>query len=325
MAIAGAASANSFQGVTASTLAAVPDRNGGRAGTVPGVYEGFEPVTVEVGEARIAAVRGGAGPPVLMLHGFPQTKAMWHAVAPELARTHTVVAADLRGYGDSSRPPAGTDHAGYAFRAMAADQVALMRRLGHDRFAVVGHDRGARTAHRMALDHPAAVQRVAVLDILPTLHVYENVDRRLATAYYHWFFFIQPAPVPETLIGGAPTFYLHTLLGGWGGSLDAFAPEALADYERCFADPEARHAMLEDYRAGASIDLQHDRADLGRRVEVPMLVLWGANSVVGGSGDVLGVWRERGADVRGRAIDAGHYLAEEQPGQTLTELGEFLG
>ena len=289
------------------------------------MYEGFERLTVDVGEARIAAVRGGEGAPVLLLHGFPQTKAMWHVVAPELTRTHTVVAADLRGYGDSSRPPADDDHSGYAFRTMAADQVELMRALGHDRFALVGHDRGARVAHRMALDHPAVVERVALLDILPTLHVYENVDRRVATAYYHWFFFIQPAPLPETLIAADPTFYLHSLLGAWGNALEAFAPTALADYARGFADPQARHAMMEDYRAAASIDLEHDRADLHRRVEVPMLVVWGSRSVVGGSGDVLGIWRERAVDLRGRAVEAGHYLAEERPGETFTELADFLG
>ncbi|MGQ0574303.1 MAG: alpha/beta hydrolase [Pseudonocardia sp.] len=283
------------------------------------MYAGFERFTVDVGDARIAAVRGGQGPPLLLLHGFPQTKAMWHEVAPELARTHTVVAADLRGYGDSSRP------GDYSFRAMAADQVALMRGLGFERFAVVGHDRGARTAHRMALDHPGAVERVAVLDILPTLHVYSTVDRRVATAYYHWFFFIQPEPLPETLIGADPGFYLRTLLGGWGSGLDAFAPEALADYERCFADADARHAMMEDYRAGASVDLEHDRADLATPVAAPMLVLWGARSIVGGSGDVLGIWRERAADVRGQAVDAGHFLVEERPAETVAALAAFLG
>jgi len=289
------------------------------------VYEGFERVSVDTGAARIAAVHGGEGPPLLLLHGFPQTKAMWHTIAPQLARTHTVVAADLRGYGDSSRPPAGDDHSGYSFRAMAADQVRLMRELGHDRFAVVGHDRGARVTHRMALDHPDAVERAAVLDVLPTLHVYDNVDRRLATAYYHWFFFIQPEPLPETLIGADPLYYLHALLGGWGSDLGVYAPQALADYERCFTDADARHAMLEDYRAGASIDLEHDRADLDRRVEAPLLVLWGARGVVGGSGDVLGVWRERAAEVRGSAVDAGHFLVEERPAQTLAELAAFLG
>jgi haloacetate dehalogenase len=289
------------------------------------VFAGFTTTRVDTGTATINAVHGGSGPPVLLLHGFPQTHAMWHRLAPELANEHTVVAADLRGYGDSSRPPSGDDHAAYAFRAMAADQVALMRELGHERFAVVGHDRGARVAHRMALDHTDAVQRLAVLDIVPTLHIYEHVDRALATAYYHWFFFIQPAPMPERLIEGDPIGYLHALLGGWGSGLPVFAPEALAEYERCFADARARHAMLEDYRAGASIDLEHDRADRDRRVEVPTLVVWGARGVVGKRPEnPLDVWRSRAADVRGTSVDAGHFLVEERPAETLELLAAFL-
>ena len=243
------------------------------------------PVRSDAGAVTVHAAVGGEGPPVLLLHGFPQTHVMWHRIAPDLARTHTVVAADLRGYGDSSRPPAGEDHSGYSFRAMAADQHALMAELGHTRYAVVGHDRGARVAHRLALDAPDAVSRVALLDILPTAHVYDSVDRRLATAYYHWFFFIQKAPVPERLIAGDPVGYLHSLLGGWGSGLDAYDRGALKEYERCFLDAEARHAMLEDYRAGASVDYDLDTADAaaGRRLETPVLVLWGSRSVVGRS------------------------------------------
>ena len=274
------------------------------------------------------AAVGGEGPPVLLLHGFPQTHVMWHRVAPQLARSHTVVAADLRGYGDSSRPPTGDDHAGYSFAAMAADQRALMAELGHERFAV-GHDRGARVAHRLALDAPDAVPRAALLDILPTAHVYDSVDRRLATAYYHWFFFIQPAPVPERLIAGDPIGYLHTLLGGWGGSgLSFYDPAALAEYERVFADPAARSAMLEDYRAGASVDYEQDSADAaaGRRVEAPVLVLWGARSVVGtGPDDPIEVWRSRAREVTGQVLDTGHFLAEERPAETVAALEDFLG
>ena len=287
------------------------------------------PVRTEAGEVTVHAAVGGDGPPVLLLHGFPQTHVMWHRIAPALAETHTVVAADLRGYGDSSRPPAGDDHAGYSFRAMAADQHALMRALGHERFALVGHDRGARVAHRLALDEPAAVTRAALFDILPTAHVYDSVDRRLATAYYHWFFFIQPDPVPERLISGDPIGYLHVLLGGWGSSgMSFYDPAAVAEYERIFADADARHAMLEDYRAGASVDYERDSADAaaGRRVEVPLLVLWGARSVVGtGPDDPLEIWRSRAHEVSGTALDAGHFLAEERPEETLAALREFLG
>jgi haloacetate dehalogenase len=289
------------------------------------MFDGFERVRVDTGEATINAVRGGTGPPVLLLHGFPQTSAMWHQVAPALARRYAVVAADLRGYGDSSRPPSGGDHAGYSFRTMAADQVALMRSLGHERFAVVGHDRGARVTHRIALDAPEAITRLAVLDILPTLHVYSHVDRALATAYYHWFFYIQPYDVPERLIAGDPIGYLHTVLGRFGGRVDAFAPEAVAEYERVFADPDARHAMMEDYRAGASIDLEHDRADVGRRVEAPLLAMWGTRGVVGrGPDNPVAVWREHATDVTGVGLDAGHYLVEERPEETLAALERFL-
>jgi haloacetate dehalogenase len=286
------------------------------------------PVDTDAGEVTVHAEVGGDGPPVLLLHGFPQTHVMWHRVAPALAEAHTVVAADLRGYGDSSKPPSGDDHAGYSFRAMAADQHALMTTLGYERYAVVGHDRGARVAHRLCLDHPEHVTRAAVLDILPTAHVYDSVDRWLATVYYHWFFYLQPDPVPERLIAGDPKSYLHSLLGAWGSGLDMYEPAALAEYERCFADADARHAMLEDYRAGASIDYDLDTADAaaGRRVEVPLLVLWGSRSVVGRGPDApVEVWRTRARDVTGQPIDAGHFLAEERPAETLAALMDFLG
>lgn len=280
----------------------------------------------------IHGVHGGEGPPVLLLHGFPQTHALWRQVGPELARTHTVVCPDLRGYGGSGRAVEREDHAGYSFRAMAADQVAVMAELGFDEFSVIGHDRGARVAHRMALDHPASVTRAGVLDIMPTDYVYSHVDRRLATAYYHWFFYLQPADLPERLIAGDPIGYLHSLLGGWGGKgLDAHPPEALAAYERAFSDPQVRHAMLEDYRAAVSVDLGLDAAsaEAGVRISCPLLVLWGGAGVVGGGeDDPLDVWRSRAADpalVRGRAVEgAGHFLVDEYPEQTVEEIRRFL-
>ncbi len=291
------------------------------------MFEGFERLRVETGEAAINLVRGGSGPPVLLLHGYPQTHAMWHGVAPGLAEDFTVVATDLRGYGDSSKPFGDEDHATYSKRAMAADQVKVMESLGFASFAVVGHDRGGRVGHRMALDHPERVTRLAVLDIVPTRHVYATVGKDLATAYYHWFFFIQPYDLPETLIGADPAYYLRKKLGGWGTSLDAFSPESLAEYERCFSDPATIHASCEDYRAAASIDLVHDDADYdeGRKVACPLLALWGGQGVMERLYDVREVWRGYAGDVRGKALDAGHFLAEERPEETTRELIDFLG
>ncbi len=289
------------------------------------MFEGFERVRVETRDAEINAVRGGSGPPVLLLHGYPQTHAMWHLVAPRLAEDFTVVAADLRGYGDSSKPFGSEDHATYSKRAMAADGVQIMESLGFESFAAVGHDRGGRVGHRMALDHPDRVRRLAVLDIVPTRHVYATVGKELATAYYHWFFFIQPYDLPETLIGADPGYYLRKKLGGWGTSLDTFAPEVLAEYERCF-DEATIHASCEDYRAAASIDLVHDDADRdeGRKIACPLLTLWGGLGVIERLYDVREVWREYAHDVRGKPIDAGHFLAEEKPEETARELVNFL-
>jgi haloacetate dehalogenase len=289
------------------------------------VLEGFERLHVEARDAEINAVRGGSGPPVLLLHGYPQTYAMWHLVAPRLAEDFTVVAADLRGYGGSSKPFGSEDHATYSKRAMAADGVQIMESLGFTSFAVVGHDRGGRVGHRMALDHPDRVTKVAVLDIVPTRHVYATVGKELATAYYHWFFFIQPYDLPETLIGANPGYYLRRKLGGWGTSLDTFAPEALAEYERSFT-PATIHASCEDYRAAASIDLVHDNVDRdeGRKLTCPLLTLWGGQGVMERLYDVQEVWRGYAHDVRGKPLDAGHFLAEERPGETAQELLDFL-
>ncbi len=288
------------------------------------MFEGFERVRVETEGATIEGVRGGEGPPVLLLHGYPQTHAMWHLVAPLLAGSFTVVALDLRGYGDSSKHEGGKDHAGYSKRAMALDQVQVMRELGFDSFAVAGHDRGGRVAHRMALDHPERVTKLAVLDIVPTYHVFATADKNLATAYYHWFFLIQPYDLPEHLIGADPDYYLGKKLGGWGPGVEVFTPEAYAEYQRCFRDPATIHASCEDYRAAATIDLTHDEADRDRKVECPLLALWGENGVVEKLYDPLDVWREYASDVRGRALPAGHFLAEEGPEETAEALIPFL-
>jgi haloacetate dehalogenase len=292
------------------------------------VLERFERHDVDVDGTRIHAVVAGDGPPVLMLHGYPESHVMWHRVAPELAERHTVVLADLRGYGDSSRPASEADHASYSKRAMAADQVGLMRRLGLGTFALVGHDRGARVAHRLCLDHPDAVSRVALLDIVPTRHVFAHVDRSLAQAYYHWFFLSQEPDLPEHLIGADPGYWVRRKLAQWSGTagIDAFAPEAVEQYVRCFSDHDVIRASCEDYRAGASVDLAHDEVDAsaGRRVQCPMLVLWGAEGFVGRAYHVLDVWNDYAADVRGQALGCGHFLAEEQSDDTLTALDDFL-
>ena len=289
------------------------------------MFEGFETRDVLTGETSIRVRIGGSGPPVLLLHGYPQTHAMWHRVAPVLAERCTVVCADLRGYGDSGKPASDPEHAAYCKRASAGDMVAVMAGLGFSRFKVAGHDRGGRVAHRLALDHPERLEALAVLDIVPTRTVFATTDQALATAYYHWFFLVQPYDLPERLIGADPVYYLRRKLGAWA-ALEQFAPEALAEYERCFADPAVIHASCEDYRAAASIDLAHDEADLDRRIQCPLLALWGGRGVIEKHFDVLATWREKAAGpVGGRALDCGHFLAEERPEETAQELLAFFG
>jgi haloacetate dehalogenase len=268
--------------------------------------------------------RAGAGPPLLLLHGHPQTHATWHRIAPRLAAHFSVIATDLRGYGDSSKPPGGPDHAGYSKRAMARDQVDVMRAFGHERFLVVGHDRGARVAHRMALDHPAAVERVALFDIAPTATMYALTDKAFATRYFWWFFLIQPEPLPERLIAADPEFFLRTHIEGQSRTPGSTDPALFAEYLRCYADPATRHAICEDYRAAATIDLDHDAADAGRRVGCPLLALWGAKGTVGQLYDVLATWRDKATNVRGHALDCGHTLQEEAPDAVLESLLPFL-
>lgn len=290
------------------------------------LFEGFTHREFTLSDVRVHAAVGGIGPPLLLLHGHPQTHAMWHKVAPALAERFTVVAPDLRGYGDSSKPPGTADHANYSKRAMAADQVELMRQLGFERFAVLAHDRGARVTHRLALDHPASVSRAILLDIAPTLAMYEQTTMEFARAYFHWFFFIQPAPYPERLLGADVEFHMRSVMGGRHAGLQAFAPEAWAEYVRCARDPATIHGWCEDYRAAASIDLEHDREDrrLGRRAACPLLVLWGRHGVIERCFAPLEEWRRAAHSVAGKALDCGHYIAEEAPRALLDEAIPFL-
>lgn len=291
------------------------------------MFEGFERRVIEANGLAIHCRVGGKGAPVLLLHGYPQTHAMWHKVAPALAERYTVIASDLRGYGDSAKPPGDAAHITYSKRETAKDQVALMQALGHERFVVIGHDRGARVAHRLTLDHPAKVTKLGVLDIVPTLDAFGAMDQERSTAYAHWFFLIQPDGLPERMIGNDPGFWLRWCLQRWGGAekgLSYFAPEALADYVRCFSDPAAIHASCEDYRAGASIDMVYDREDLGRKVACPTLALWGNRGRLHKWWDVMACWQARCTNLRGTSLEAGHFLVEERPDEVAKELLSFL-
>ena len=286
------------------------------------MFEEFSRTQIETEGAAITCRQGGTGPPLLLLHGYPQTHAMWHKVAPLLMSDFTIVATDLRGYGDSSKPPGGADHAGYSKRAMALDQIEVMSRLGFDRFFVAGHDRGGRVAHRMALDHPARVARLAALDIVPTHRLYRDSTRDFATAYFWWFFLIQPSPLPETMIGNSVEFWLRQKFGK--ASNGAITDAAFAEYLRCYRNPETIHASCEDYRAAASIDLVHDEADMTKKVECPLLALWGERAPMHRLYDVAATWRERATNVTGKALPGTHYFAEEIPELVAEELRSFF-
>ncbi|HEY0826398.1 MAG TPA: alpha/beta hydrolase [Ramlibacter sp.] len=290
------------------------------------MLEGFESLRIAREGVTLNVRRAGRGEPLLLLHGHPQSHAMWHRVAPQLVQRFELVLMDLRGYGDSSRPEAGPDPANYSKREMAADALHVMRSLGHQRFQVLAHDRGARVAHRLAQDHATAVERLMLLDIAPTLAMYRHTSEAFARAYWHWFFLVQPGPLPQALIASDPARYVRSVMGARHAGLAAFAPEALAEYERCAAIPGTAEAIVADYRAGAGIDLQHDQADLdaGRRLAQPLRVLWGEHGAVGRCFDVPALWRPVAADFSGRSLPCGHYIAEEAPALLLDEILTFF-
>ena len=288
------------------------------------LFPGFTQRKIRTSGATINLVVGGKGTPVLLLHGYPETHAMWHKVAPQLARDYTVVCADLRGYGDSSKPRGVPGHANYSKRAMARDMAEVMAELGYLGFHVVGHDRGGRVAHRLARDYPKRVRSITVLDISPTLKMYQSTNRSFAKAYYHWFFLIQQAPLPERLLQGHVPWYILSRLGRGPSKLQHFDKRAVAEYVRVFKDPRTIHATCEDYRAAATIDLVHDRKDLRKKLKMPLLALWGRQGVIEALFDCLADWREVATDVRGRALQCGHFIPEEKPKELLAELRRFF-
>ena len=288
------------------------------------MFEGFDELQIETSGATINLVKGGSGPPLLMLHGYPQSHAMWHKIAPRLAEDFTVVAPDLRGYGDSSKPHGDPEHLIYSKREMARDQAEVMTQLGFDTFLLVGHDRGARVSHRLTKDHSDRVLKLATLDIIPTRKMFQIVNKEMATNTYHWFFLIQPYDFPERMIGGAADYFIRTRFTRGANAETIFPAEAVEEYVRCFCDPGTIHATCEDYRAGASIDLVHDEADFDNKVTCPMLALWSETGYVGRTQNVLEVWSEYATNLRGFSLPAGHFLAEELPDATYEAIAGFL-
>lgn len=290
------------------------------------MFEGFTKTSQNVNGVSITYRIGGSGPGLLLLHGHPQTHVLWHKVAPDLARHFTVVAADMRGYGDSEKPEADEKHVNYSKREMAKDQVDLMHALGFTTFKVMAHDRGARVAHRLGVDHANVVERMVFLDIAPTLAMYEGTNEAFARAYWHWFFLITAAPMPEMLLENNPDMYIRKVMGGRSAGLKPFTDEALAEYIRCLGLPGTARGICEDYRASASIDLEHDREDIANGVKLtcPLLAMWGAQGIVGKLLDPLEAWKKVATDVRGGALPGGHYIAEEMPEILLEKALPFL-
>ncbi|MGQ7791070.1 alpha/beta hydrolase [Faunimonas sp. B44] len=289
------------------------------------MFAGFSSQKTSIGDLEISCVIGGAGIPVLLLHGFPQNKAMWARVAPVLAKSYTVVCADLRGYGDSSKPQCAPDNSNYSFRQMARDQLKLMCALGFDRFHVIGHDRGGRTGHRMALDHPEAVLSLTVMDIVPTYAMFMDTNRKVAASYWHWYFLSQPEPFPERMIGNDPDFFYEACLVGWGATkISDFDQEMLDDYRRCWRDPAMIHGSCSDYRAAASVDLEHDKADFHNRVSCPTLVFYGSTGQMATLFDIPAEWRKRCSNPKEASLPGGHFFVDQFPDQVAQTLSEFL-
>jgi haloacetate dehalogenase len=286
-------------------------------------FKGFQKKFINLKDGDIFVAKGGKGFPVLLLHGYPQNHFMWHKIAPPLAENFTVIATDLRGYGHSFKPKGKPDHSNYSKRIMAKDQVEVMSKLGYQEFYLVGHDRGARVAHRLCLDYPEKVKKLAILDIVPTYYLYSTSDREFATAYYHWFFLIQSYPFPETLITAKSDYFLENCLKSWSRDFTAFTTDALAEYHRCF-NFDTIHGSCEDYRASATIDLQHDGEDLDRKIQCPTLALWGGKGIIGKKYDVLKIWQGRTTNIQGKALNCGHFLPEEAPAETYLLLQDFL-
>ncbi len=289
------------------------------------MFEGFQTFEIDTGETTITGRKGGDGPPLLLLHGFPQTHLMWHAVVPELARHFTVFAADLRGYGGSGTPPSTEDHAPYSKRAMARDMIAVMRKLGYERFLVAGHDRGGRCAYRMALDHPDSIARLAVLELKPTTEALDRAEMEFALGFWPWSLLSQPAPFPERLIAGAPDLIANYPLDSWSSDPSAFSSKVRIEYARQFHDPDQVHAICEEYRAAGTLDYEHDKADKGhRRIQCPLLALWSKHGAVEAWYEPIEIWKQWGTAVSGRALDCGHFLPEEAPEETCAELLSFF-